>query len=40
MVGFVKRKQLAEQAKKDYQRGKDDREVRDKTLAYGEIDLP
>lgn len=37
--GFVKRKKQAEQAKADYQRGKDARDVRDKTLAYGEIDL-
>lgn len=38
-VGFVKRKQLAETAKEAYQSGRDDREVRDKTLYYAEIDL-
>jgi len=38
-VGFVRRKQLAEKAKESYQQGRDDREVRDKTLYYAEIDL-
>jgi hypothetical protein len=37
-VGFVKRKEAAEDAKAQYQRGKDSREVRDKTLYYAEID--
>ena len=38
-VGFVKRKTLAENAKAAYQKGKDDRDVRDKTLYYAEVDL-
>jgi len=37
-VGFVKRKALAEKAKEAYQKGRDDRDVRDKTLYYAEID--
>eukprot|EP00611_Tribonema_gayanum_P013097 TRINITY_DN2386_c0_g1_i2.p1 TRINITY_DN2386_c0_g1~~TRINITY_DN2386_c0_g1_i2.p1 ORF type:complete len:332 (+),score=108.63 TRINITY_DN2386_c0_g1_i2:86-1081(+) len=37
-AGEVKRKQAAEKFKLDYQRGKDVREVRDKTLAYAEVE--
>lgn len=38
-VGFVKRRTIAEKAKEAYQKGRDDRDVRDKTLYYAEIDL-
>lgn len=36
----VKRAALAMKAREQYQRGKDPREVRDKTLSYAEFDLP
>lgn len=36
----VKRRNLAMDARKSYQKGKDPREVRDKTLSYAEFDLP
>ncbi|CAM9107152.1 unnamed protein product [Pylaiella littoralis] len=39
-IGEVKRRELAMSARETYQRGKDPREVRDKTLSYAEFDLP
>jgi hypothetical protein len=38
-VGYVKRRSAAEEAKTAYQKGKSDRDVRDKTLRYAEVDL-
>ncbi|CAM9617828.1 unnamed protein product, partial [Choristocarpus tenellus] len=38
-TGEVKRRKLAVQAKEAYQKGKDPREVREKTLSYAEFDL-
>mmetsp|Transcript_22252 Transcript_22252/g.29088 ORF Transcript_22252/g.29088 Transcript_22252/m.29088 type:complete len:334 (+) Transcript_22252:88-1089(+) len=38
-IGEVNRKKKAESAKTAYQKGKDPREVRDRTLNYAEIDL-
>merc|ERR1712146_769095 len=38
-VGESRRKQEALLAKQEYQKGKDPREVRDKTLGYAEIDM-
>ena len=38
-VGLVRRKQIADAAKASYQKGRSDREVRDKTLYYAEVDL-
>ncbi|CAM9980937.1 unnamed protein product [Scytosiphon promiscuus] len=39
-VGEVKRRELAMSAREKYQRGKDPRDVRGKTLSYAEFDLP
>eukprot|EP00752_Nemacystus_decipiens_P004889 g4449.t1 len=39
-VGEVKRRELAMSAREKYQKGKDPREVRGKTLSYAEFDLP
>ena len=36
----VKRRELAMSAREKYQKGKDPREVRGKTLSYAEFDLP